>query len=101
MVSATSAIRRCFSSTILVVHAIATNVVVFFFRFSAKMAVSDVSQKYDVSHKGGYAQINLQYKPHKRATKLIVTILTDINACNNNISINNKREGLITSCLGG
>ena len=42
----------------------------------------------------------LQYKPHKRATKLIVTILTDINACNNNISINNKREGRITSCLG-
>ena len=47
-VSATSAIRRCFSSTILVVHAIVTNVVVFFFRFSAKIAVSDVSQKYDV-----------------------------------------------------
>ena len=37
------------------------------------------------------AQITLQYKPHKRATKLIVTIPTDINACNNNISINNKR----------
>ena len=35
------------------------------------------------------------------ATKLIVTILTDINACNNNISNNNKREGRITSCLGG
>ena len=69
--------------------------------FLPKKAVSDVSQKYDVSHKGGYAQINLQYKPHKRATKLIVTILTDINACDNNISINNKREGLITSCLGG
>ena len=47
------------------------------------------------------AQITLQYKPHKRATKLIVTILTDINACNNNISINNKRQGRITSCLGG
>ena len=47
------------------------------------------------------AQITLQYKPHKRATKLVVTILTDINACNNNISINNKREGRITSCLGG
>ena len=39
------------------------------------------------------AQITLQYKPHKRASKLIVTILTDINACNNNISINNKRGG--------
>ena len=37
-----------FFNIILVVHAIATNVVVFFFRFSAKMAVSDVSQKYDV-----------------------------------------------------
>ena len=47
------------------------------------------------------AQITLQYKPHKRATKLIVTILTDINACNNIISINNKREGRITSFLGG
>ena len=35
------------------------------------------------------------------ATKLIVTILTDINACNNNISNNNKREGRITSCVGG
>ena len=47
------------------------------------------------------AQITLQYKPHKRATKLIVIILTDINACNNNISINNKRGGRITSFLGG
>ena len=47
-VSATSAIRRCFSSTILVVHFIATNVVVFFFDFLPKMAVSDVSQKYEV-----------------------------------------------------
>ena len=46
-------------------------------------------------------QLTLQYKPHKRATKLIVTILTDINACNNNISINNKRGDRITSCLGG
>ena len=46
-------------------------------------------------------QTTLQYKPHKRAIKMIVTILIDINACNNNISINNKREGRITSCLGG
>ena len=45
-------------------------------------------------------QTTLQYKPHKRATKTIVTILTDINACNNDISINNKRDGRITSCLG-
>ena len=47
-VSAIPAICCCFSITISVVIAIATNVVVFFFRFSAKMAVSDVSQKYDV-----------------------------------------------------
>ena len=46
-------------------------------------------------------QTTLQYKPQKRATKMIVTILIGINACNNNISINNKREGWITSCLGG
>ena len=46
-------------------------------------------------------QTTLQYKPHKRATKMIVTILIDINACNNNISINIKREGRITSWLGG
>ena len=46
------------------------------------------------------AQIILQNKPHKQATKLIVTILTDINACNNNISINNNGGGRITSCLG-
>ena len=46
-------------------------------------------------------QLTLQYKPHKRATKLTVTILTDINACKNNISNNNKREGRITSRLGG
>ena len=46
-------------------------------------------------------QITLQYKPHKRATKLILTILTDIKACNNNISNNNKREVRITSRLGG
>ena len=45
-------------------------------------------------------QTTLQYKPHKRATKKIVTILTEKNACNNNISINNKQEGWITSCLG-
>ena len=37
-----------FLTTIFVVFAIATNVVVFFFQFSAKMAISDVSQKYDV-----------------------------------------------------
>ena len=34
--------------------------------------------------------ITLQYKHQKRATKLIVPILTDINACNNDISKNNK-----------
>ena len=42
-------------------------------------------------------QITLQYKHHKRATK----ILTDKNACNNNVSNNKKREGRITSRLGG
>ena len=42
-------------------------------------------------------QITLQYKPYKRATKLIVMILTDINACNHKISINKKRGGRITS----
>ena len=47
------------------------------------------------------AQITLQYKPHKQATKLIVTILTDINACNNNISINNKRGGTDHILSGG
>ena len=36
-------------------------------------------------------QIALQYKHQKQATSLIVTILTDISACNNNISNNNKR----------
>ena len=46
-------------------------------------------------------RINLQYKHHKRATQLIVTIPTDINACNNNIFSNNKREERITSCLWG
>ena len=45
-------------------------------------------------------QTTLQYKHQKRATILIVTILFDINACNNKISINNKREGRITSRLG-
>ena len=40
-------------------------------------------------------QTTLQYKPHKRATKMVVTILIDINDCNNNISINNQREGRI------
>ena len=46
-------------------------------------------------------QITLQYKPHKRATKSIVTVLTAINAGNNNIFNNNKREGRITFRLGG
>ena len=46
-------------------------------------------------------QITLQYKHHKRATQLIVTILTDTNACKNNISNNNKEEGRITPRLGG
>ena len=44
---------------------------------------------------------NPTVQAYKRATKLIVTILTDINACNNNIFFNNKREGRITSCQGG
>ena len=35
------------------------------------------------------------------ATKLIITILTDINACNNNISINNKRGGGLDHILSG
>ena len=43
----------------------------------------------------------LQYKHQKRATNLIVTIQTDINACNHNESNNKKREGGITSRLGG
>ena len=34
-------------------------------------------------------QITLQYKHQKRATILIVTTLTNVNACNNNISDNN------------
>ena len=45
-------------------------------------------------------QITLQFKQHKQATQLIVATLIDINACNNNISNNNKREGRITSPLG-
>ena len=48
MVSVNSAICCRFSLTISVVITIATNVVVFFFDFLAKMAVSDVSQNYDV-----------------------------------------------------
>ena len=47
-VSANSAIRCCFSITILVVVAVVTIVVVFLFWISSKMADSDVSQKYDV-----------------------------------------------------
>ena len=47
-VSVTSVFLFGFSITIFVVFVRATNDVVFFFRFSAKMAVSDVSQKYDV-----------------------------------------------------
>ena len=47
-VSATSAICCCLSITISVVIAIATIVVVFFSGFLSKMAVSDISQKYDV-----------------------------------------------------
>ena len=46
-------------------------------------------------------QRTLQYKHHKRATKFIVTILFDKNACNKKISNNNKRDGRITSRLRG
>ena len=41
-------------------------------------------------------QISLQYNHHKRATELIVTILIDINACNNNLSggrVGSKQTG--------
>ena len=46
-------------------------------------------------------QITLQYKPHKRATKLIVTILTDINACNNVIYLKQQTQGSDHISSGG
>ena len=46
-------------------------------------------------------QTTLPYKHQKRATILIVTILFGINSCSTKLSNINKREGRITSRLGG
>ena len=46
-------------------------------------------------------QKTLQYRHQKKTTILIVTFLLNINACNNNISNSNKREGRNTSRLRG
>ena len=46
-------------------------------------------------------QTTLHYRHQKWITVLIITILFEINACNNKLSNNNRREGRITSRLVG